>query len=182
VEAATFREAQDLGILPLLILLGVGILVPLLMACGSWCLAQRGQRIGAGVLVVTGLFMFLLCAWILVSFGVMTTEVTPAGVRVSFGWRPSYSRTIPASQIQAVEVVRYDPMAEYGGWGIRHNLHSPNDHALNQVGNQGVRLQLEGGERLLIGSEQPEALLQAIEQLPRNNPHPGDHSPLTPPG
>ena len=135
------------------------------MACGSWFLVRRGQRLGAGVLVAIGLFMFLLCAWIFVSFDVMKTEVTPAGVRVWFGWWPSYTRTIPADQIQAAEVVRYDPMAEYGGWGIRHNPHAPNDHALNQVGDRGVRLQLEGGERLLIGSVEPEALAKAIEQL-----------------
>ena len=137
---------------------------------------------GTGILIFVGLFMFLLCAWIFVSFDVMVTEVTPAGIRVWFGWWPNHLRTIPASTIQAAEVVQYDPMGEYGGWGIRHNSRIPNDHALNQVGDRGVRLQLKGGERLLIGSEKPEALLEAIEKLPRNNPQPGDRNPLMPPG
>jgi hypothetical protein len=181
MEPAIYRELQYPGMWALLILVGVGVVVPLLLACGSVFMALRRQLVGAGVLVAVGLFMFLLCGWILGSFGVMTTEVTPAGIRVSFGWWRGYARTIPASQIQGAEVVQYNAMAEYGGWGIRRG-HTSNDHALNQVGDRGVRLQLDGGERLLIGSEQPEALLKATEQLPRTNHPAGDGNPPTPPG
>src|SRR5215468_7741789 len=90
MEAETFREDQYLGILPLLILLGVGVVIPLLMACGAFYMARSRQWVGTGILVAIGLFMFLLCGWILGSFGVMTTEVTPAGIQVSFGWWRGY--------------------------------------------------------------------------------------------
>src|SRR5262249_27837 len=86
VESAIFQENQYLGVLPLLILLGVGLLVPLLLAGGAWFLARKGPWVGAGVLVVTALFIFLLCGWILGSFGVMSTVGTPSGVLGSFGW------------------------------------------------------------------------------------------------
>jgi hypothetical protein len=115
LENTVFREAQFMGWLPLGILVGVGVLVPLLLLVGSWFLARRRQWIAMGVLVAVGLFMFLLCAWIYVSFDVMITDVTPAGIRVWFGWWPNHMRTIPAGQIQAAEVVHYDPMGEYGG-------------------------------------------------------------------
>jgi hypothetical protein len=152
-----------MGLLPLLILVGVGVVVPLLLVCGSWHLARSRQLVGTGVLVAVALFLFALCAWIFASFDVMITEVTPTGVRVWFAYPANHTLVIPADRISAAEVVRYDPMAEYGGWGIRHNLHIPGDHAMNQVGDRGVRIQLNSGVRWLIGSEQPEALHRAIE-------------------
>jgi hypothetical protein len=37
-------------------------------------------------------------------------------------------------------------------------------------------------DKQTIVAAAPSALLESIEQLPRNNPRPGDRCPLTPPG
>jgi hypothetical protein len=92
----------------------------------------------------------------------MTTEVSPTGLRVWFGWIPTYRRVIPIGTIQMIEVVTYRPVADYGGWGIR--LGRDGVRVLNARGNQGVRIDLVDGSKFLIGSQLPEELARALEQ------------------
>jgi hypothetical protein len=91
----------------------------------------------------------------------MITVVTPTEARVWFGWIPIYRRAIPIGTIKRVEVVRYRPIADYGGWGICHGRDG--ERVLNARGDRGVRLDLTDGSRLLIGSQRPEELALALE-------------------
>jgi hypothetical protein len=92
----------------------------------------------------------------------MITEVTPAEVRVWFGWLPTYRRVVPIAGIKGVEVVRYRPFADYGGWGIRRGRDG--ERVLNARGDRGVRLHLADGTRLLIGSQRPEELAAVLKR------------------
>lgn len=90
------------------------------------------------------------------------TVVTGRGVRVRFGFLiPFYVRDIPLPEIDTVESVTYSPLMEYGGWGIRG---FGDNVALNARGNRGVRLRLTGNRRLLIGSQRPDELADAIRR------------------
>ena len=90
----------------------------------------------------------------------MKTVVAEGALTVTFGWAfPMYRRTIRLSQIRSAEVVTYNPLLECGGWGIRG---WGGNVALNARGNRGVRLGLDGGKRVLVGSQRPEALAQAL--------------------
>jgi hypothetical protein len=71
-------------------------------------------------------------------------------------WR---RRRIPLERIERAERVTYRPIREYGGWGIRRGR---DGWCYNVCGNRGVRLELGGGERLLLGSQTPEELARAI--------------------
>jgi hypothetical protein len=95
----------------------------------------------------------------------MTTEVTPADCRVWFGWIPTYRHAVPLPMVQRVEVVLYRPIADCGGWGVRWGRGG--ERVFNARGNRGVRLYLTDGNRVLIGSQQPEELARAIEQARR---------------
>ena len=108
-----------------------------------------------------------LCVPIMVVIGFfkMTTEVTPSDLRVWFGWIPTYRKALPITLIQKVDVVRYRPLREYGGWGIRVGWNG--DRALTARGNLGVRLEMLDGATLLLGSQRPEALAIAIENAIR---------------
>ncbi|MCX6638617.1 MAG: DUF6141 family protein [Acidobacteria bacterium] len=76
-------------------------------------------------------------------------------------WR---RRRIPLDRIERAEPVTYRPIREYGGWGIRLGR---DGWCYNVRGDRGVRLELEGGEKLLLGSQAPEELARAI--LERKN-------------
>lgn len=88
------------------------------------------------------------------------TVVTEMELSVSFGALfPLYTRRVALADIISAEAVTYSPLAEYGGWGIRGWGKSV---ALNAHGNRGVRLALRDGRRLLVGSQRPEALAEAL--------------------
>lgn len=102
--------------------------------------------------LLLGLTLNLLC---------LRTAVMEQEVTVSFGAVfPLYRRRIARKDIVSVEDVTYSPIAEYGGWGIKG---SPANLALNARGNRGVRLHLNNGKRLLIGSQRPAELAASLQ-------------------
>ncbi|MFC1738831.1 DUF6141 family protein [Planctomycetota bacterium] len=64
----------------------------------------------------------------------------------------------------------YHPILEYGGWGIRYGWFwfGKPGKAYNVRGNKGIQLVLKNGKKLLIGSQRPEQLAQAISSVIQN--------------
>jgi hypothetical protein len=90
----------------------------------------------------------------------LRTTVTEKELSVSFGALfPFYRRRIATADIVSSEAVTYSPLAEYGGWGIKWGRGGA---ALNARGNRGVRLTLRDGRRVLVGSQRPEELAEAL--------------------
>lgn len=89
----------------------------------------------------------------------LTTTVRPDGVSVRYGFL--YRTRVPLSEITLAEAVQYAPVREYGGWGIRG---SRRRRALNARGNQGVLLTRSDGTTLLVGSQRPRELLEALSR------------------
>ncbi len=110
----------------------------------------------------------LIIFWLLFGIGLpliafyarLITEVRNDGVY--FRYIPFHFsfRRILFSEIKNYTVRTYRPLWEYGGWGIRYNLRG--GWAYNVSGNRGVQFELINGRRILLGSQQPEALAQAI--------------------
>jgi hypothetical protein len=87
----------------------------------------------------------------------LTTTVTPDALSVRYGFL--YKTRVPLSEITLAEAVEYAPVREYGGWGIRG---SRRRRALNARGNQGVLVMRSDGSTLLVGSQRPRELLEAL--------------------
>jgi len=88
----------------------------------------------------------------------MTTTVTPEGVTIIYF--PLYRRHIKSHEIKTCSACVYRPIRDFGGWGIRWGFRRGMVYSVS--GNQGVQLELAGGKKLLIGSQEPEALARAI--------------------
>lgn len=73
---------------------------------------------------------------------------------------PLTSRKVLYSDIKQVEARTYSPLREYGGWGIRG---WGNKRAYNVSGNKGVELELQDGQKIMIGSQKPEELALALD-------------------
>jgi hypothetical protein len=86
-----------------------------------------------------------------------STRVTNDAVTVRFG--VFYRTQVPLAEIRQAEAVEYRPIAEYGGWGIRG---FGKKRALNSRGNRGVLLTRVDGSTLMIGSQEPRRLLEAL--------------------
>lgn len=87
----------------------------------------------------------------------LRVEVNGKTLRLSYF--PIWSRTIAIRDIQACSPRTYRPMREYMGWGIRIWTRG---RAWTVKGNRGVQLELSDGLPLLIGSDTPEKLAEAI--------------------
>ena len=111
-------------------------------------------------LAVIGPLMILLGIGLTLLFFKMKllTEVREDGMHINFV--PLARRTVLFANIISCEVRTYNPIREYGGWGARFG---PAGKAYNVSGNRGVQLKLSNGERLLIGSQRPEELAQAVQ-------------------
>ena len=98
-----------------------------------------------------------------VLFAVMRLETTvdASGLRLHFV--PFRDRRIGALEILTHEVVRYRPVREWGGWGIRYGFRR--GWAYTAYGERGVQLVLADRKRLLVGSQRPEELAAALQAL-----------------
>jgi hypothetical protein len=150
--AAVYREEQYFDWRVYVLIALVGLLTGLGLLRGRvW-----SREVAVGLVIGLAFLMFVV-AFVLH----MTTEVGPAGLRVWFGWAPSYPRIVPIHTIRSVEVVSYRPIADYGFWGSRDGRDG--ERAFIARGTRGVRLELVDGTRLLIGSQRPDALAEVID-------------------
>lgn len=116
-------------------------------------------------LIIVGLISILLMGGITYLFYKLKliTEVRNDCVHIRFF--PISRQIIPFHNIKKCEARCYSPIKEYGGWGIRYGRKGK---AYNVSGNRGVQLELFRGKHLLIGSQRPDELAQAINDLLKN--------------
>ncbi|MFC2008128.1 DUF6141 family protein [Chloroflexota bacterium] len=89
----------------------------------------------------------------------LTTEVRSDGIHIRFFPFHLSFRKIATEEIRGFEACTYSPIKDYGGWGIRFGRKGK---AYNISGNRGVQLELSNGKHLLIGSQKPEELAEAL--------------------
>ena len=58
-------------------------------------------------------------------------------------------------------VRQYSPVGEYGGWGMKG---WGNNKALNISGNKGIQLETKNGNKLLIGTNNPDEITNILKQ------------------
>jgi len=87
----------------------------------------------------------------------LTTAVTREQITVRYG--PLYSVRIPVAEVARAEALRYRPLRDYGGWGIRG---SRRHRAVNARGDEGVLITRRDGTTVLIGSQRSRDLLGAL--------------------
>jgi hypothetical protein len=75
-------------------------------------------------------------------------------------WR---AQRVPLANISSAEVVDFDPIRDYGGYGIRSNREGK---AYIASGNAGVRLKLSDGSNLVVGSQRARALASVLKSKP----------------
>jgi len=73
-------------------------------------------------------------------------------------------RRIPVRQIQTAEAVTFDPVADFGGYGIRSGR---GGQAYIAQGNCGVALSLNDGQKVIIGSQSAPELRKRILEVRR---------------
>ncbi len=148
-ESPIFREAQHFS----------PAIYMLFLACLAMIFTMPALLGESGSLFPVEL-CFLLAFLLILNLMYMRTSVDSDGISVVFGFLfPLYMRHIPMDSISQAEAVRYEPLQDYGGWGIRG---WGARKALNARGDFGVLLTLKDQTKLLIGSQEPQELEGAI--------------------
>jgi hypothetical protein len=109
------------------------------------------------VLGVVGLVLFFSLS------AKMKTQITDKGVSVKFFPVLFKTKTILWVDVEDFFVREYNPLQEFGGWGLfRINLPFGrglgNSRAIALRGSHGLQLIMKDGSRLLIGTQEPEKL------------------------
>ena len=60
------------------------------------------------------------------------------------------SYCIKTNEIERIEALKYRPLGDYGGWGIRYSFKGK---CYNVKGNLGVKVFLKNGSYILFGSQ-----------------------------
>ena len=112
--------------------------------------------------ILTGLFPVL----VLLLFRIMKLEtiIDENGVKCRFRPFQKNYKSFPANDIARYEVKKYNPIREYGGWGIRVGFFR-NSSAYNVKGNQGLYLVLRNNKSFLIGTQVPDSIRRAMEKM-----------------
>lgn len=76
---------------------------------------------------------------------------------------PFTSRKFPFAEINSYEVRTYQPIKEYGGWGIKGWSDKRISYSVS--GNRGVELEFYDGQKIMIGSQRADELGRAIAQF-----------------
>ncbi len=86
--------------------------------------------------------------------------------RIEIRFFPLQLKTLIYSwdEIEDAQVRTYAPLKEYGGWGLRYSFNG-HGKALNVSGNKGLQLVLKDGKKLLIGTNMPEEMADALAKI-----------------
>jgi len=103
-----------------------------------------------------GIFIVALLGICLVLFGSLTVSVEKDFIDIRFGVVGIIKKRIPLGTIVSVQEVK-NPWIY--GWGIRWTPEGP---LYNVSGVDGVRLDLDNGKMIRIGTDEPQALIKAI--------------------
>jgi hypothetical protein len=75
-------------------------------------------------------------------------------------------KSISFDAIEKLEVVSYNAIFDYGGWGIRFG--GMNTICYNTMGNKGLMIFKKNKEKVLIGTQKPKELKEIINQIKHN--------------
>ncbi len=94
----------------------------------------------------------------------LETIIDETGVKCRFmPFQRQYKTFLPADIVR-YEVKKYNPIMDYGGWGIRYGRKGK---AFNVRGNMGLYLELRKNKNFLIGTQTPDSLRHAMGKLMR---------------
>lgn len=154
-----FKEEQRFTQTWLIVLLAVSVFVPITLIINEYYKENTTMT--------TNEFIFTLLG-ILVSVSIiflfkLTTRIDEIGIHYQFFPFHFSLKTISWSEITSAKVRTYDPIGEYGGWGLKGGWSKSRGKAINVSGDIGIQLQLKNGKKLLIGTKMKNEATRVLE-------------------
>jgi hypothetical protein len=117
-------------------------------------------------LVIIAVFTTVLMFGLLLLFRLtkLCTEIRNDGIYFRFFPFIRKWRAISKEEIEKYTVGKYNPLTEYGGYGVRRSFRKYG-RAFNVSGNLGLRLYLKNGKVLLLGTQRTQAISFAMQKM-----------------
>jgi hypothetical protein len=149
-----FTEVQRFRQPWMFVLAGVVSIVPAgLILYAYFSTRAIGLRFLLGVLVA--------CMVMPAMMMFMGLRVTVTSDLLAIDFFPWPRKRIPSGEIASAAAETYHPIKEFGGWGFRWSL-KESTVVYSVSGNRGVRITMNGGKKMMIGSQQAEELAAAL--------------------
>ncbi len=94
----------------------------------------------------------------------LVVAIVENGIRLKYPPLLRKWKLIGKNEIERLVVRKYNPLMEYGGWGIKRNRQK-RSYAYNVKGNVGLQLFLKNGKKILIGTQKKQAIEYAMKKL-----------------
>ncbi|HRP39115.1 MAG TPA: hypothetical protein PLM55_05475 [Chitinophagales bacterium] len=117
---------------------------------------------------LVSLTIMVLGILLLFVFMRLETAIDTIGVHYRFYPFHRKMRTIEWNRISKAYTRKYNPIGEYGGWGIRSGIFG-SGKALNISGNKGLQLIYDNNQKLLLGTQKLNELETILQQLGKTN-------------
>ena len=121
---------------------------------GGPVLYEETQGLAPWVYVILGVLLVILAGVLTLR---MRTTVTSQELTIRYG--PLGTVKIPVRDIARAEAVAYRPVRDYGGWGMRG---ARQRRVVSARGDRGVLIIRLDGSTVLVGSQDPRRLLEAL--------------------
>lgn len=152
----------------LMLLIDITFLIREIIAKNNPAIANGSERV---VLIIVTILLTLFTAGFLFVFlrKKLVTVITQNGLDISYPPLHTRARKIAKDEIERFEVREYNPILEYGGWGIKPRgrllRRKRSGEAFTAYGKTGVQLYLHGGNKILIGTQRPEPFKYAHAKI-----------------
>lgn len=83
----------------------------------------------------------------------LTTRIDEKGIHYQFFPFHFKLRIINWNEVSKAYVRTYNPILDYGGWGLKGRWSKPKGKAINVSGDVGIQLELKNGKKLLVGTK-----------------------------
>ena len=154
-----FKEEQRFRQVWLMVLLGFSLLVPVGLIINEYIKDNTSMTTNEFL----GSLIGIIASVLLIFIFKLSTRIDEKGIHYQFF--PFYfsMKTLLWSEITKAEVRTYDPIGEYGGWGLRYSFNKKKGNAVNVSGDIGIQLTLKNGKKLLIGTQKKEAVSRVLK-------------------
>jgi len=154
-----FNEEQQFRQLWLMVLLGFSLLFPVGLIINEYIKDNTSMTNNEFL----GSLIGIIASVLLIFIFKLSTRIDEKGIHYQFFPFHFSMKTLLWSEITKAEVRTYDPIGEYGGWGLRYSFNKKKGNAVNVSGDIGIQLTLKNGKKLLIGTQKKEAVSRVLK-------------------
>ncbi len=156
-----FKEEQKFTQTWFILLMGVSLVVPLVLIINEYA-KDNSNFTTNGFLITLGVLLLSIAP---LFFFKLITRIDEKGIHYQFFPFHLKTRHITWKEISKAHVRIYDPIGDYGGWGLKGGFfwNKSKGIAINVSGDIGIQLELTNGKKILIGTKKEQEAKNVLE-------------------